>query len=98
MSKLNPLNDNVIVMRDKSEEKTPGGLIIPTTATEKSAFAEVLAVGKGTVSDAGVLIPIEVKAGQKVLLQKNRGVEVTIDGETYLLVKEDDILAVIEDQ
>jgi chaperonin GroES len=96
MSKLNPLHDNVIVKREKSEEKTPGGLLIPTTAAEKSTFAEVLAVGKGIITDAGVLIPVGVKPGQKVLLKKNRGVEVTVEAETYLIVKEDDILGVIE--
>lgn len=96
MSKLNPLHDNIVVKREKSEEKTPTGLIIPSTVAQKSSFAEVLAVGKGTVTDLGALVPVAVKPGDKVLLEKNRGVEVTVDGETYLLVKERDIIGVVE--
>lgn len=96
MSKLVPLHDNVLVKRNKSEEKTPGGLIIPGTVTEKSPFAEVLATGKGKLTDAGVLIPVGVNTGNKVLLKKNSGLDVKVDGEDYLLVKESDILAVVE--
>jgi chaperonin GroES len=96
MSKLNPLHDNVIVKRSKSEEKTEGGLFIPTTVAEKSTYAEVLAVGRGAITSNGTLVPVSVKPGDHVLLEKNRGVEVVVDGETYLMVKERDIIGIVE--
>lgn len=96
MAKIIPLHNNVLVKRAKSEEKTAGGLIIPTNATEKSREAEVLAVGPGRVTYIGKLIPVEVKPGDIVLLEKNVRSEVKLDGEDLLLISEDDIVGVLE--
>jgi chaperonin GroES len=94
--KVRPLQDRVVVRRLDEEERSAGGIIIPDTAKEKPMQAEVKAVGKGKVADDGKLLPLEVKVGDKVLIGKYAGTEVKIDGEEYLIMREDEILAVIE--
>ena len=94
--KIRPLQDRVILKRVKEEEKTKGGIIIPDTAKEKPIEGEVLAVGKGKVQDDGTVRPLDVKVGDRVLFGKYSGTEVKIDGEESLIVREDDILGVIE--
>ena len=90
-----PLHDRVLVRRVESDEKTAGGLFIPESAKEKPAEAEVIAVGEGARKDSGELIPMSVKAGDKVLFGKWSGTEVTVDGEELLIMKESDILGLI---
>ncbi len=92
---LKPLNDRVLVKRLESEEKTASGLYIPDTAKEKPSKGEVIAVGPGKVADNGQRAPLEVKAGDSVLFNKYAGTEVKIDGNEYLVMREDDILAII---
>ena len=92
---LKPLNDRVLVKRLESEDKTAGGLYIPDTAKEKPSKGEVMAVGSGKVADDGKAIPMTVKAGDKVLFSKYAGTEIKIDGDEYLVMREDDILAII---
>ena len=92
-----PLHDRVLVRRVESEEKTSGGLIIPDSAKEKPSEGEVVACGDGARKDSGELIEMAVKAGDKVLFGKWSGTEVTIDGEELLIMKESDILGIIED-
>jgi chaperonin GroES len=94
--KFRPLHDRVLVKRLGSEEKTAGGIIIPDTAQEKPMEGEIIAVGSGTRSDDGKLTPLDVKAGDRVLFGKWSGTEVKIDGEDLLIMKESDILGVIE--
>ena len=94
--KIRPLQDRVIVKRLEEEEKTKGGIIIPDTAKEKPQQGKVIAVGKGKVNDDGKLIPLDVKAGDKILFGKYSGTEIKIDGEEHLIMREDDILGVIE--
>ncbi|NBC19579.1 MAG: co-chaperone GroES [Alphaproteobacteria bacterium] len=91
-----PLHDRVLVRRIEESEKTAGGIIIPDTAKEKPQQGEVLAVGNGSIGDDNERIPLEVKAGDKVLFGKWSGSEVTIDGEELLIMKETDILGVID--
>ena len=91
-----PLHDRVVVRRVESEAKTKGGIIIPDTAKEKPIEGKVVAVGKGKKTDDGKLIALDVKVGDKVLFSKYGGTEVKIDGEEYLIMREDDILGVIE--
>ena len=93
---IRPLQDRVIVLRIKEEEKTKGGIIIPDTAKEKPQEGKVVAVGKGKVGDDGKLIKLDVKVGNKILFGKYSGTEVQIDGDDYLIMREDDILGVIE--
>jgi chaperonin GroES len=90
-----PLHDRVLVRRIESDEKTAGGLIIPDTAKEKPAEGEVIAVGEGARKDSGELIPMAVKAGDRVLFGKWSGTEVTIDGKELLIMKESDILGLL---
>ena len=90
-----PLHDRVLVRRIESDEKTAGGLIIPDSAKEKPAECEVIAVGGGARKDNGDLIPMDVKAGDKILFGKWSGTEVTIDGEELLIMKESDILGLL---
>ncbi len=90
-----PLHDRVLVRRIESDEKTAGGLIIPDTAKEKPAEGEVIAVGEGARKDSGELIPMAVKAGDKVLFGKWSGTEVLIDGEELLIMKESDIMGLL---
>ena len=91
-----PLHDRVLVRRIESEEKTKGGLIIPDSAKEKPSEGEVIAVGEGARKDSGELIAPSVKSGDRILFGKWSGTEVKIDGEDYLIMKESDILGVIE--
>lgn len=91
-----PLHDRVLVRRIEAEEKTAGGIIIPDTAKEKPAQGEVVAIGTGLRDDSGKLQPLAVKAGDTVLFSKWSGTEVTIDGEELLVVKESDIMGIIE--
>ena len=94
--KIRPLQDRVIVKRLAEEEKTKGGIIIPDTAKEKPQEGKVIAVGKGKVADDGKLIKLDVKAGDRILFSKYAGTEVKIDGEEHLIMREDDILGIIE--
>lgn len=93
-----PLHDCVLVRRIEVEEKTKGGLIIPDTAKEKPQEGEVIAVGEGARKDSGELIPMSVKPGDRILFGKWSGSEVVIDGEEYLIMKESDILGILEDE
>jgi chaperonin GroES len=94
--KIRPLQDRIIVKRVEEEEKTKGGIIIPETAKEKPMEGKVIAVGKGKVLEDGKIHPPDVKAGDRVLFGKYSGTEVKIDGEEHLIMREDDILGVIE--
>ncbi len=94
--KFRPLHDRVVVRRVDEEEKTAGGIIIPDTAKEKPQQGEVVAVGPGARGDDNELIPLDVKEGDRVLFGKWSGTEVKIDGEDLLIMKESDILGVIE--
>jgi chaperonin GroES len=94
--KIRPLQDRVIVKRLEEEEKTRGGIIIPDTAKEKPQEGKVIAVGKGKMTEEGKLIPLDVKVGDKILFGKYSGTEVKIEGEEHLIMKEEDILGVIE--
>jgi chaperonin GroES len=93
--KVRPLSDRIIVKPAEAEEKTASGLIIPDTAKEKPMKGEVVAVGKGKVTDDGKEIKLELKVGDKVLYGKYSGTEVTIDGEEFLIMRESDVYAVI---
>ncbi len=93
---LRPLQDRIIVKRLEEENKTAGGILIPDTAKEKPQRGEVIAVGKGKVTEEGKTLPMDVKKGDKVLFGKYAGTEIKIDGEDYLIMREDDILGVIE--
>ena len=94
--KIRPLQDRIIVKRLESEEKTKGGIIIPDSAQEKPMEGKVIAVGKGKLNDSGERIAPDVKAGDIVLFSKYAGTEVKIDSEEHLIMREDDILGVIE--
>ncbi|MBB5142928.1 MULTISPECIES: co-chaperone GroES [Desulfovibrio] len=94
--KLKPLNDRVLVKRLESEEKTAGGLFIPDTAKEKPSKGQVVAVGPGKVGDNGERAPLAVKAGDEVLFNKYAGTEVKLDGVDHLVMREEDILAIID--
>ncbi len=94
--KIRPLQDRVIVQRIEEEEKTKGGIIIPDTAKEKPQEGKVIAVGKGKVNDDGELLPLSVKEGDKILFGKYSGSEVKVNGNDYLIMREDDILGVLE--
>ena len=94
--KFRPLHDRVVVRRVDSEEKTKGGIIIPDTAKEKPMEGEVLSVGAGARSEDGKIHPLDVKAGDRVLFGKWSGTEVKIDGEELMVMKESDIMGVIE--
>jgi chaperonin GroES len=94
--KFRPLHDRVVVKRLNADEKTAGGIIIPDTAQEKPMQGEVIAVGSGGRDESGKLIPVEVKAGDKVLFGKWSGTEVKIDGVEYLIMKESDIMGILE--
>ena len=95
--KLRPLHDRVMVRRVDQEEKSAGGIIIPDTAQEKPMEGEIVAAGNGTLRDDGTLVPLDVKAGDRILFGKWSGTEVKIDGEDLLIMKESDLLGVIED-
>ena len=91
-----PLHDRIVIRRLEGEEKTRGGIIIPDTAKEKPQEGEVVAVGPGARDDAGNIIPIELKAGDRVLFGKWSGSEVKLDGEEVLIMKESDVMGVLE--
>jgi chaperonin GroES len=95
-AKIRPLQDRVIVKRVKEEEKTKGGIIIPDTAKEKPIEGEVVAVGNGKAQEDGKIRPVDVKVGDRVLFGKYSGTEVKLDGEEHLILREDDIVGVIE--
>lgn len=94
--KIRPLQDRIIVKRVVEEEKSKGGIFIPETAKEKPQEGEVVAVGNGKVLENGTKLPLDVKAGDKVLFGKYSGTEIKIEGEELLILREDDILGVIE--
>jgi len=94
--KIRPLQDRVIVKRLEEEEKTKGGIIIPDSAKEKPQEGKVIAVGKGKATEDGKVIPLDVKVGDKILFGKYSGTEVKIDGEEHLIMREEDILGIIE--
>jgi chaperonin GroES len=94
-TKFRPLHDRVVVRRIDAEEKTKGGIIIPDTAKEKPQQAEVVAVGSGRILENGTRVPLTLKAGDKVLVGKWSGTDVKIDGEEYLILKEDEILGIL---
>ncbi len=94
--KIRPLHDRVIVKREEDERKSPGGIVIPDTATEKPMKGRVLAVGKGKILEGGDVRPLDVKVGDKVLFGKYSGTEVKMDGEEVLVMREEDIMAIIE--
>ncbi|RMG59434.1 MAG: co-chaperone GroES [Deltaproteobacteria bacterium] len=94
--KVKPLHDRVLVKRIEEEPKTKGGIIIPDTAKEKPQEGEVIAVGDGRVLENGEKVPLSVKVGDRVLFSKYAGTEIKIEGEEHLILREDDILAIIE--
>ena len=94
--KFRPLHDRVVIRRVEAEEKTKGGIIIPDTVKEKPQEGEVIAVGPGARDESGKLVPLELKAGDRVLFGKWSGTEVKIDGEDLLIMKESDVMGVIE--
>jgi len=94
--KIRPLHDRVIIRRMEEERTSPGGIVIPDSATEKPIKGEVIAVGNGKLLDSGETRALDLKAGDKVLFGKYSGTEVKVDGEEVLVMREDDIVAVIE--
>ena len=94
--KFRPLHDRVVVRRIEAEEKTAGGIIIPDTAKDKPQAGEVIAAGPGARNEQGQLVPLEVKAGDRILFGKWSGTEVKIDGEELLIMKESDIMGIVE--
>lgn len=93
--KLKPLQDRILVQRVEEQTTTKGGIIIPDTAKEKPAEGKVVAVGNGKLSDDGKRMPLEIKNGDRILFGKYSGTEVKIDGEEYLIMREDDVLGVL---
>lgn len=96
MTNIRPLQDRLIVRRLDSEEKTAGGLYIPDSAKEKPQQGEVVAVGKGKVKEDGTVLPMDIKKGDKILFGKYSGTEIKLDGEELLIMREDEVLGVIE--
>jgi chaperonin GroES len=94
--KIRPLHDRVIVKREEEERKSPGGIVIPDTATEKPIFGKVVAVGKGKILENGEIRPLDVKVGDKILFGKYSGTEVKMDGDELVVMREEDIMAVVE--
>lgn len=94
--KIKPLNDRVLVLRIEQEQKTSGGIIIPDTAKEKPQEGKVVGVGPGKVDENGNRVPLEVKANDRVLFGKYSGTEIKIDGVEHLIMREDDILAIVQ--
>ncbi len=94
--KVRPLNDRVLVVRLEEEAKTAGGIIIPDTAKEKPQEGKVAAVGPGRVTEEGKTVPMQVKAGDKILFGKYSGNEIRLDGVDHLIMREDEILAIVE--
>ena len=94
--KIRPLQDRILVKRIDEEEKSKGGIIIPDTAKEKPQEGKVIAVGKGKIDDDGKIHPLDVKKGDRVLFSKYSGTEVNIEGDEHLIIREDDVLGVVE--
>jgi chaperonin GroES len=94
--KIRPLHDRVIVKREEEERKSPGGIVIPDTAAEKPIRGKVVAVGKGKILENGQVRPLDLKVGDKILFGKYGGNEVKVDGEELLVLREEDVMAVIE--
>jgi chaperonin GroES len=94
--KIRPLHDRLIVKREAEERKSPGGIMIPDTATEKPTFGKVIAVGKGKILENGELRAPDVKAGDKILFGKCSGSEVKVDGEELVVMREEDVMAIVE--
>ena len=94
--KIRPLNDRILVKRLEQVEKTAGGIIIPDSAKEKPAEGKVISVGNGKLNEAGQRVALEVKAGDRVLFSKYGGTDVKLDGEDFLIMREDDILGIVE--
>ena len=94
--KIRPLHDRVVIKRMEEERTSPGGIVIPDTAAEKPIKGEVMAVGKGKILENGEVRPLDLKTGDKVLFGKYSGTEVKVEGEELLVMKEDDVMAVIE--
>ncbi len=94
--KIKPLGDRIVVEVLEAKEKTKGGIVLPDTAKEKPQEAKVVAVGKGKVSDEGKLIPMEVKVGDVILFGKYSGTEITVDDKEYLILKEEDVVAIVK--
>jgi chaperonin GroES len=94
--KIRPLQDRILVKRIDEEEKTKGGIIIPDTAKEKPSEGKVVAVGKGKIGDDGKVTPLDVKKGDRILFSKYSGTEVNIEGDEHLIIREDDVLGVVE--
>lgn len=94
--KIRPLHDRLVIRRTEEETTSPGGIVLPDSATEKPIQGEVLAVGNGTITDSGDVRALDVKVGDKVLFGKYAGTEVKIDGEELLVMREEDIMGVIE--
>ena len=96
--KIRPLHDRVIVKRIEEERKSAGGIVIPDTAAEKPDQGEIVAVGKGKKDDNGKLIPIDVKVGDRVLFGKYSGTEIKLDGEEHLILREEDVLGILDNK
>jgi chaperonin GroES len=96
MKKIRPLYDRIVVKRIDEKETTRSGIIIPDSAKEKPQEAEVVAVGKGKRLEDGKIVPMEVKAGDRILFGKYSGNEITLDGEDYLIMREDDVLGILD--
>jgi chaperonin GroES len=94
--KIRPLQDRILVKRLEGEEKTKGGIIIPDSAKEKPSEGLVKAVGKGKISDNGKKMPLDVKKNDRILFSKYAGTDITVEGEEYLIMREDDVLGIIE--
>jgi len=94
--KIRPLQDRILVKRIEEEEKTKGGIIIPDTAKEKPSEGRVIAVGKGKVTDDGKVHPLDVKKGDRILFSKYSGTEVQVEGEEHIIIREDDVLGIVE--
>jgi len=94
--KIRPLHDRILVKRIEEEAKSKGGIIIPDTAKEKPQEGKVIAVGKGKLDDDGKLRPLEVRKGDRILFGKYSGAEIKLEGEEHLIIREDDVLAVLE--
>ncbi len=94
--KIRPLHDRILVKRLEEEEKTKGGIIIPDSAKEKPQEGKVIAVGNGKVTDDGKTVSLEVQKGDRVLFSKYSGTEVNLEGEEHLIIREDDVLAILE--
>jgi len=94
--KIQPLGERIVVQRLEAESKTAGGIVLPDTAKEKPKQGKIIAAGSGTMKDDGTRVPLEVKKGDKVLFESYAGTEVTVDGKEYLIMRQSDVLAVVE--